>query len=248
MIDFNQRGKNNLTDRCQSVNRLIAPSVNGSFDEEAAAQERVGNRRTNEKHSSFHPSAGFFVGCSDYPAEEIERASPAVTIFHNNIANLVAATDINCLLAMQYAVEVCRVENIVVVGHHGCRGVKAAIENIESCVLNSWLRPVMRLAGKYKILLEQIGDASDRLDALCELNVIEQLQAACSSTVVQAAWSKDRELLVSGLIYDRQNRLLESFYVHINGRDSLAAQYAAAIADFKRRWKICGKKSDQKTE
>lgn len=80
MFDFNQRGKNNLTDRRQSVSRLIAPSVNGSFDEEAAAQGRVGDRRMDGKPSSFHPSAGFFVGCSDYPAEEIERASPAVTV------------------------------------------------------------------------------------------------------------------------------------------------------------------------
>ncbi len=238
MINFNRRGKINLTDRRQSVNSLIAPPVNDSFDGGAAAQGRIGDRRMDGKPSSFHPSAGFFVGCSDYPAGEIERVSSPAIILHDNIANLVAETDINCLSAMQYAVEVCRVENIVVVGHHGCRGVKAAIENRQSDILNSWLRPVRRLASEYKFLLEQIADAADRLDALCELNVIEQIQAACRTTIVQAAWSKDRELSVSGLIYDRQNRLLESFCVHINGRNSLAAQSAAAIADFERRWKI----------
>lgn len=86
-------------------------------------------------------------------------------IFHNNIANLVVATDINCLTAMQYAIEVCRVHSIVVRGHHGCRGV-AAIENRALDVLGNWLRPVKRLADKYESLLEQIADDSDRRDAL----------------------------------------------------------------------------------
>ena len=241
MIDFNCCGKMNITKHRPIGNSLIAPSVNGSFEVATVTRARVSDRRTNKEHCSLQSSPGFFVGCSDYPATEIEHGLSPVTIFHNNLANLVAATDINCLSAMQYAVEVCRVENIVVAGHHSCRGVQAAVENIQPGVLNSWLRPVMRLASKYKFLLEQIVDASDRLDALCELNVIEQIQAACRTTIVQAAWSKDWELSVSGLIYDRQNRLLENFSVYINGRDSLAAQYAAAIADFERRWKFCVK-------
>jgi carbonic anhydrase len=172
MVDFKRPLKMNLTERRHSVHSLIAPSVNESFDGGTTAQGRVSDWRAGEKHSSFHQPAVFLVGCSDYSANEIESIAPLVIIFHDNIANLVHATDINCLMAIQYAVEVCRVQSIVVRGHHGCRGVGAAIENRGLDILSNWLRPVARLAAKYESLLEQITEASDRRDALCELNVI----------------------------------------------------------------------------
>lgn len=227
----------NLTERRHSVHSLIAPPVNESFDGgAAAARGRVGDWRTDEEHSSLHQPAVFLVGCSDYSVGEIESVAPSAIIFHDNIANLVIATDINCLTAMQYAVEVCRAQGIIIRGHHGCRGVAAAIENRGLNVLSNWLRFVARLANKYESLLEQITDASDRRDALCELNVIEQVHAACRATVVQAAWENNRKLSVSGLIDDRQNRLLENFQIRVGGNDSLVAAYSATIADFAARW------------
>lgn len=207
----------NLTERRHSVHSLIAPPGNESFDGGTAARGRVGDWRTDEEHSSLHQPAVFLVGCSDYSAGEIESVAPPVIIFHDNIANLVVATDINCLTAMQYAVEVCRVQSIIIRGHHGCRGVAAAIENRGLDVLSNWLRPVSRLANKYESLLEQV-------------------HAACRATVVQAAWENNRKLSVSGLIDDRQNRLLENFQIRVGGNDSLAAAYSAAIADFAAHW------------
>lgn len=145
MVEFKSSHKMSLTERCHSLHSLIAPSVNESFDGGTTAQGRVGDWGADEKHSSFRQPAVFLVGCSDYSANEIESIAPPVIIFHDNIANLIAVTDINCLTAMQYAVEVCRVQSIVVRGHHGCRGVGAAIENRGLDILSNWLRPVARL-------------------------------------------------------------------------------------------------------
>ena len=236
MVGFKSPRKVNLAERRRSVHSLIAPPAAESFDGGTAARGRAGDWRTDEEFSSLHQPAVFLVGCSDYSADEIESVAPPVIIFHDNIANLVVATDINCLTAMQYAVEVCRVQSIIIRGHHGCRGVAAAIENRGLNILSNWLRPVARLADKYESLLKQITDASDRLDALCELNVIEQVQAACRATVVQSAWKNNRKLSVNGLLDDRQTRLLENFQIRVSENDSLAAAYSAAIDDFAGRW------------
>lgn len=179
----------NITNR-RNARIRIAPDAVNDFDGATTARGRAGNWRADEKHSSPNPPTCFSIGCSDYPAaSEIEGESASTIIFHDNIANLVPATDINCLSAMHYAVESCGVKNIVVCGHHGCRGVKAAIENPRLDVLSSWLRPVVRMADKYEFLLEHIADASNRVDSLCELNVIEQVAAASRATVVQEASS-----------------------------------------------------------
>jgi carbonic anhydrase len=110
-------------------------------------------------------------------------------------------------------------------GCHGCRGVAAAIENHPFDVLSSWLRLVARLASKYKFLLEQIAHASSCLDAPCVLNVIEQVHTASRATVMQEAWRNGRKLTGSGLIYDRQDRLLEGLQFRIGGNDSLATEH-----------------------
>jgi carbonic anhydrase len=221
------------------VHSLTAPVAAENFGGDAPARGRADDaRRAAEEHSSLQPLDCFFVGCSDYPAAGDSIFSPSSKIiFHDNIANLVAATDFSCLSALQYAVEVCRVKSVVVGGHHGCRGV-AAIENRQSDVLSSWLRPVNKIAAKYKFLLEQIAVASDRLDALCELNVIEQVHAACRTTVVQSAWINGCKLSASGLIYDSQNRLLEGFQFSIGGNDSLPTKQSAAIEALARRWNV----------
>ena len=178
-----------------------------------------------------------WIGCSDYPGVGDGAISPSPNIiFHDNIANLVTATDFNCLSAMQFAVEVYRVSIIVVCGHYGCRGVTTAIADRRFDVLSNWLRPVVRLADKYKFLIERIAEASDRLDALCELNVIDQVAAACSTTVVQKTWASGQNLSVHGLIYDRRTVLLADFHVCISGNDELSTEHAAAIAAFVRRW------------
>jgi len=179
-----------------------------------------------------------WIGCSDLPRTGGGGLSPPPRIiFHDNIANLVAAGDINCLSAMQYAVERCRVKTIVVCGHYGCRGVATALENRKFDFLSNWLNPVVRAAAKYKFLLDGIADTSDRLDALCELNVIEQVAAASRTTAVRDAWESGQSLAVRGLIYNRHNSLVEDFQVSVSEIDS-ATEHKAAIATLAKRWNI----------
>ena len=223
------------------VHNLIAPNVVEFSGAANAAREPDGDWLTDESDSSLYAPDCFLIGCSDYPAagEIALESSFAAFVYHDNIANLVAPTDFNCLSAMQFAVEVCRVKNIVVGGHHECRGVRAAIENRRHDILSHWLSPVVRLRDRHQLLLGRIAAAADRLDALCELNVIEQVAAASRTTVVRDAWAAGRELTVSGLVGDRRNIPLADFQIRVGAGDSVREKWAAAIADFERRWKIC---------
>lgn len=228
----------NITER-RRVQNLIAPNVVEFSGAANAARERDGDWLTDEGDSSLYAPDCFLIGCSDYPAagEIALESSFAAFVYHDNIANLVAPTDFNCLSAMQFAVEVCRVKNIVVGGHYGCRGVRAATENHRHDILSHWLSPVVRLRDRYQFLLGRIA-AADRLDALCELNVIEQVAAASRTTVVRDAWAAGRELTVGGLVYDRRNIPLADFQIRVGAEDSAREKCAAAIADFERRWKL----------
>ncbi len=221
------------------VQNLIAPNVAEFSGAANAAREPDGDWLADEGNSSLYAPDCFLIGCSDYPAagEIALESSFAAFVYHDNIANLVAPTDFNCLSAMQFAVEVCRVKNIVVGGHYGCRGVRAATENHRHDILSHWLSPVVRLRDRYQFLLGHIA-AADRLDALCELNVIEQVAAASRTTVVRDAWAAGRELTVSGLVGDRRNIPLADFQIRVGAGDSVREKCAAAIADFERRWKL----------
>jgi len=227
----------NVTNR-RNTGIRIAPDAVDDFDGAATPRGRAGNRRADEEHFPPNPPTCFWIGCSDYPAaSEIEGESASTIIFHDNIANLVPSTDINCLSAMHYAVESCCVKNIVICGHYGCRGVAAAVGNHKFDFLSNWLNPVVRAAAKYRFLLDGIADTSDRLDALCELNVIEQVAAASRTTAVRDAWESGQSLAVRGLIYDRHNRLVEDFQVRVSEIDS-ATEHEAAIATLAKRWNI----------
>ncbi|MEQ1924069.1 MAG: carbonic anhydrase [Pyrinomonadaceae bacterium] len=179
-----------------------------------------------------------WIGCSDIPgAGDVAIPSLPKIIFHDNIANLVAVSDFNCLSAMQYAVDLCRVETIVICGHYGCRGVATAVADRHFDFLSNWLNPVVGVAAKYRFLLDRIADTSDRLDALCELNVIEQVAAASRTTAVRDTWESGQSLAVRGLIYNRHNRLVEDFQVSVSEIDS-ATEHKAAIATLAKRWNI----------
>ncbi len=178
-----------------------------------------------------------WLGCSDIPGAGDGAISPLFNIlYHDNIANLVALSDINCLSAMQYAVDLCRVETIVIRGHYGCRGVATAVAERHFDFLSNWLNPVVRSADKYKFLLDGIADTSDRLDALCELNVIEQVAAASRTTVVREAWESGQILSVRGLILDGNNGFLEDFQLSMSKIESPMADYTAAIVSWAQRW------------
>jgi len=150
-----------------------------------------------------------WIGCSDsrVPANQIVDLPPGEVFVHRNIANLVVHTDLNCQSVIQYAVEVLKVRHIIVCGHYGCGGVKAAMDNHEYGLIDNWLRNIRDVRRFNSEALEGLQQ-DEQFDRLCELNVKEQVRNVCHSTIVQNAWKNGAELHVHGWIYDIKNGLL----------------------------------------
>ena len=164
-----------------------------------------------------------WIGCADsrVPATQLAGMMPGEMFVHRNVANVVVHTDFNCLSVMQYAVDVLKVEHIIVCGHHGCGGVKAAMENARLGLIDNWLRHVQDVLQEHEALLAKIEDAEKRLDRLCELNVIEQVLNVGRTTIVQGAWQRGQELVVHGWIYRLQDGLLRDLGVTIDNPEGL---------------------------
>ena len=158
-----------------------------------------------------------WIGCSDsrVPATQLVGMMPGEMFVHRNVANVVVHTDFNCLSVMQYAVDVLKVEHIIVCGHHGCGGVKAAMDNVQFGLIDNWLRHVQDVLHEHKAELVKIDDEEKRLDRLCELNVIAQVLNVGRTTIVQNAWERGQELVVHGWIYDLQDGLLRDLGVSL---------------------------------
>jgi carbonic anhydrase len=159
-----------------------------------------------------------WIGCSDsrVPSTQLAGLAPGEMFVHRNVANVVVHTDFNCLSVMQYAVDVLQVKHIIVCGHGGCGGVKAALENVQFGLIDNWLRHVQDVMHAHKDELAQIEDESERLDRLCELNVIEQVKSVGRTTIVQAAWQRGQELAVHGWIYGLEDGLLRDLGVSVD--------------------------------
>lgn len=164
-----------------------------------------------------------WIGCSDsrVPSTQLVGMLPGEMFVHRNVANVVVHTDLNCLAVLQYAVDVLRVRHIIVCGHYGCGGVKAAMNNTKLGLIDNWLRHVQDVAEKYEQLLSQIEDKHKRADKLCELNVIEQTINVCQTTVVQNAWDRGAEFAVHSLIYSLHDGLLRNLGVCITNEEDL---------------------------
>jgi len=148
---------------------------------------------------------------------------------HRNIANVVAHTDFNCLSVIQYAVEMLKVEQIIVCGHYGCGGVKAALEGKDLGLISNWLGHVKEVIQKHNILLDEIEQDSERVRRLCALNVIEQVLNVCQTTAVQQAWMKGQKLAVDGLIYELDDGLLHELGICVRSNEELSTIYHRAI-------------------
>src|SRR5215203_5063139 len=173
-----------------------------------------------------------WIGCSDsrVPATQLVAMMPGEMFVHRNVANVVVHTDFNCLSVMQYAVDVLKVDHIIVCGHHGCGGVKAAMDNLQLGLIDNWLRHVQDVLHKHEALLANISDESKRVDRLCELNVIEQVLNVGRTTIVQGAWQRGQELVVHGWIYGLEDGLLRDLEVTIDNAEGLAAAYQGALS------------------
>ena len=173
-----------------------------------------------------------WIGCSDsrVPANEIIGLLPGEVFVHRNVANIVVHTDLNCLSVIQYAVEVLKVKHIIVCGHYGCGGVRAAMRPDELGLIDNWLRHIRDIYQKHVAVLDAIPDDRERSNRLCELNVIEQVKNVSHTTIIQKAWERGQELAIHGWVYGLQDGLLQDLHVGITRREEIDELYRMAVS------------------
>ncbi len=171
-----------------------------------------------------------WIGCSDsrVPANQIVGLLPGEIFVHRNVANQVIHTDFNCLSVIQYAVTILKVKHIILCGHYGCGGVQAALGSSQLGLIDNWLRHIKDVITKHERKLSAIQLEEKRLDRLCELNVIEQVNNICHTTMVQQAWSVGQELSVHGWIYGIKDGLLKDLNVTVSKQDDIGSIYRMA--------------------
>jgi len=172
----------------------------------------------------------FWVGCSDsrVPASEILNLLPGEVFVQRNVANQVVHTDMNCLSALQYAVDVLTVRHVIVCGHYDCGGVKAALAGERHGLVDNWLMHVRDTIKKHRKSLDEMESEKERVDRICELNVIEQVENICNTTVMEDAWSRGQEVTVHGLIYGLHDGHLRNLDISISNPDEISSQYQFA--------------------
>jgi carbonic anhydrase len=173
-----------------------------------------------------------WIGCSDsrVPANEIIGLLPGEVFVHRNIANVVVHTDLNCLSVIQFAVDLLKVKHIMVVGHYGCGGVRAALRCERVGLADNWLRHVQDVREKHDDCLCRLPDEAARNTRLCELNVVEQVANVCQTTMVREAWERGQELTVHGWIYGLRDGLLRDLNCTASNQIEAVANYQAAVA------------------
>jgi carbonic anhydrase len=171
-----------------------------------------------------------WIGCSDsrVPANEIVDLPPGELFVHRNVANLVVHTDLNCLSVLQYAVEVLKVKHVIVTGHYGCGGVRAAMGTDKLGLIDNWLRHLRDVASSHRAILDRAGPAA--VDRLCELNVIEQAKNICETTIVQDAWDRGQSLVVHAWVYSLNDGLLRDMGFLARSAADVDDTYRASIA------------------
>ena len=192
-----------------------------------AADPEFFQRLSHQQSPSY-----LWIGCSDsrVPANEIVDLLPGELFVHRNVANVVVHTDLNCLSVVQYAVEVLQVKHVIVCGHYGCGGVKAAMLNSKLGLIDNWLRHVQDVMQKHREALARVRGEEERVRMLCELNVIEQVVDVCRTTIVQQAWERGQELSVHGWIYGLKDGLIRDLDIGITSQDEISECHATAIA------------------
>ena len=171
-----------------------------------------------------------WIGCADsrVPANEIVDLVPGELFVHRNVANLVIHTDLNCLSVLQFAVDVLKVEDIIVTGHYGCGGIAAALNDTNVGLVDNWLRHVKDIRDHHRHVLAQAGPAA--LDRLCELNVLEQALNVCRTTVVQDAWKRGQQVAVHAWVYAVSDGLVRDLNFCATAEDDATALFNRAVA------------------
>jgi carbonic anhydrase len=203
------------------------------------ANNRAWSERIRRIDPEFFPGLSrqqrpryLWIGCADsrVPANEIVGLLPGELFVHRNIANVVVHSDLNCLSVIQFAVDVLQIEHIIVCGHYGCSGVNAALQNQRVGLADNWLRHVQDVHSKHDVRVAAVADMPQRVDRLCELNVIEQVANVCQATVVRDAWDRGQELAVHGWVYGLDDGLVRDLGTTVTNAGEGSASYHAALA------------------
>ena len=178
-----------------------------------------------------------WIGCADsrVPANELVDLLPGELFVHRNVANVVVHSDLNCLSVMQFAVDQLKVSHIIVVGHSNCGGVRAALFDVRTGLADNWIRHVQDVRNDHQDWLDGLPEAQ-RVNALCELNVLEQARNACQTTVVQDAWARGQEVVVHGWVYGLHNGLLQDLNVTASAPEEVTSAYQRALSALKSRY------------
>ena len=172
-----------------------------------------------------------WIGCSDsrVPANQITGLEPGEVFVHRNVANVVVHTDLNCLSTIQFAVDQLNVEHLMVVGHYGCGGVNAALNNLRVGLVDNWLRHIKDVRDRHVAILDAAPPEA-QLDILCELNVIEQVMNVAHTTVMQDAWARGQRVALHGWVYGLKDGLLQDLHITLDSLEGMTSLYRAAIA------------------
>ncbi|MDQ2971897.1 MAG: carbonate dehydratase [Rhodanobacteraceae bacterium] len=208
-----------------SINDLL--ESNHRWSESQRAQDPQFFTRLSQQQAPKY----LWIGCSDsrVPANQIVDLPPGEVFVHRNVANVVVHADLNCLAVMQFAVDVLKVEHIMVVGHYGCGGVQAVLDGERLGLVDNWLRHVGDVLQKHRESLMTIAQAEPRQARLCELNVIEQVVNVCQSTIVRDAWERSQRLAVHGWCYGLSDGRLRELGMDVSHPEELAATYERAL-------------------
>lgn len=180
-----------------------------------------------------------WIGCSDsrVPANEICGVLPGEMFVHRNVANVVVHSDLNCLSVMEFAIDMLKVKHIMVVGHYGCGGVRAAMDDMRIGIVDNWIRHVKDVRNRHHEWLQTLPDAI-RYDALVELNVLKQGFNVCQTTMVQDAWARGQEVVVHGWVYGIKNGLIHDLKMSVKNADDVIPAYENAVAHLQERYAL----------
>jgi carbonic anhydrase len=203
--------------------------LEGLFDKNRAwaAEVKAVDPQFFEKLAAQQKPEYLWIGCSDsrVPANQIVGLAPGEVFVHRNVANLVVHSDFNCLSVLQYAVDVLQVKHVMVVGHYGCGGVRAAFENADNGLIDNWLRNIKDVLFRHQAQINALDDVDQQVDRLCELNVMAQVEHVAHTTIVQNAWQRGQELAVHGWVYSLKDGLLQDLCCTIDSGAMLPDAY-----------------------
>jgi len=202
--------------------------ANRAWSERVRGEDREFFRTLSQQQSPDY----LWIGCSDsrVPANTIVGLLPGELFVHRNVANIVVHTDLNCLSVVQFAVDVLKVRHIIVCGHYGCSGVRAALGRDRLGLVDNWLRHVQDVREKHERHLKTLAGFDAQADRLCELSVIEQVTNVCETSIVQDAWQRGQDLSVHGWVYGLKDGLVRDLQSTVSDKMGIKACYRAAVA------------------